>query len=142
MPVRDAVSAGGVVARTSPDGTAEVILCGRRAEKLWALPKGTPDPNEPIEQTALREVREETGLEVEAIEKLGTIDYWFVLRGIRIHKLVHHWLMRAVGGDTADHDHEYDQVEWVPIDIALERVTYDNERKIVREAARRLGVEP
>jgi 8-oxo-dGTP pyrophosphatase MutT (NUDIX family) len=142
MPVRDAVSAGGVVARATPGAGAEVVLCGRRAEKLWALPKGTPDGNEPIEQTALREVREETGLDVEAVEKLGTIDYWFVMRGYRVHKLVHHWLMRPVGGDVADHDHEYDEVEWVPIEVALERVTYDNERKIVREAARRLGVEP
>ena len=142
MPVRDAVSAGGVVARVDPSAGAQVVLCGRRAEKLWALPKGTPDGAEPIEQTALREVREETGLDVEAVEKLGTIDYWFVLKGFRIHKLVHHWLMRPVGGDVSHHDHEYDDVAWFPIEDAIRKVTYENERNIVREAARRLGFEP
>ena len=142
MPVREAVSAGGVVARLDASGAPEVVLCGRRSEKLWALPKGTPDGGEPIEQTALREVREETGLDVEALEKLGTIEYWFVLKGFRIHKRVHHWLMRPVGGDVAEHDHEYDDVAWFGIDDALQRITYENERKIVREAARRLGFEP
>jgi 8-oxo-dGTP pyrophosphatase MutT (NUDIX family) len=139
MPIRDAVSAGGVVARTSHDGVPQVVLCGRRAEKLWGLPKGTPDDGEGLEETALREVREETGLLVEAVEKLGTIDYWFVMRGFRIHKLVHHWLMRPVGGDVADHDHEYDDVDWFPIDVALDRITYDNERKVLVEAGKRLG---
>jgi len=138
MPVADAVSAGGVVAREGARGP-EVVLCGRRSEKLWALPKGTPDPGEPIEAAAVREVREETGLEVEPVEKLGTIDYWFVQQGVRVHKYVHHWLFRAVGGDVAHHDHEFDDVEWVPLDEALDRLTYENERKVLREAARKLG---
>ena len=93
-------SAGGVVARVR-EGRPEVVLCGRSGERLWALPKGTPDPGEEIEETAIREVQEETGLTVEPIEKLGTIDYWFVLKGFRVHKVVHHWLMRPVGGDVA-----------------------------------------
>jgi 8-oxo-dGTP pyrophosphatase MutT (NUDIX family) len=139
MPIKDAVSAGGVVARTTAGGVPEVVLCGRRAEKLWGLPKGTPDDAERLEETALREVREETGLQVEVVEKLGTIDYWFVMRGFRIHKLVHHWLMRPVGGDVADHDHEYDDVDWFPIDVALDRITYENERRILVEAGKRLG---
>ena len=73
MPIRDAVSAGGVVARLDTSGAPEVVLCGRRSEKLWVLPKGTPDGGEPIEQTALREVREETGLEIKLVRLLCTM---------------------------------------------------------------------
>jgi 8-oxo-dGTP pyrophosphatase MutT (NUDIX family) len=139
-PIRDAVSAGGVIARANPDGEPSVVLCGRRSERLWGLPKGMPDAGEDLLQAALREVREETGLDVEPLEKLGTIDYWFVQDGFRIHKVVHHWLMRATGGDTSLHDHEYDDVEWLPLDEAMNRISYANERKILAEAARRLGV--
>lgn len=139
QPVKDAVSAGGVLWRRQGD-QVEIVLCGRVAEKIWGLPKGTPDDGETIEQTALREVREETGLHPDLGDRLGTIEYWFSSSGIRYHKFVHHWLMEPIGGDLADHDHEFDAVEWVPIGPAIARLTYENERKIVREAAKRLGV--
>lgn len=140
LPVKDAVSAGGVVWRKGDKGI-EVVICGRRAERHWGLPKGTPDPGETMEETALREVREETGLEVKAGEQLGSIEYWFTSGGVRYHKFVHHWLMEPIGGDVADHDHEYDDVEWMPLDEAYHLLSYDNERKILREAAQRLGVD-
>ena len=140
LPVKDAVSAGGVVWRRGDDGI-EVVVCGRRAEQHWGLPKGTPDDGETMEQTALREVREETGLEVEAGEQLGSIEYWFTSGGVRYHKHVHHWLMQPTGGDVANHDHEYDDVEWVSLHEALHLLSYDNERRILREAARVLGQE-
>ena len=140
LPVKDAVSAGGVVWRRTDAGEVEIVLCGRRAEKIWGLPKGTPDAGETIEETALREVREETGILPGLGEQLGTIEYWFSSGGFRYHKFVHHWLMEPRGGDVADHDHEFDAVEWVPILPAIERLTYENEKKIAREAARRLGV--
>jgi 8-oxo-dGTP pyrophosphatase MutT (NUDIX family) len=136
--VRDAVSAGGVVWRQG-DGGVEVVLCGRKAEGIWVLPKGTPDTGESLEATALREVAEETGLQVRAIRPLTTIDYWFASGGVRFHKRVHHWLMEATGGDTAMHDHEFDVVEWVGIEEAQARLTYDNERRVVAEAARVLA---
>lgn len=140
-PVRDAVSAGGVVWRRRPDGAVEIVLCGRTNEGLWCLPKGTPDRGESVEQAALREVREETGLEVARGEKLGIIRYWFTAGGVRFRKRVHHWLFQQTGGDMSDHDHEFDAVRWAPIAEAHRLVKYENERAIIAEAARRLEVD-
>lgn len=139
LPVQDALSAGGVVWRRT-NGTVEVVLCGSRAGRAWMLPKGTPDPGETIEQTAIREVREETGLEVTLGEPLGAISYWFTFGGVRYHKQVFHWLMEPTGGDTANHDHEFDDVCWMPVAEAHRLVMYENQRGVIAEAARRLGV--
>lgn len=139
LPIKDAVSAGGVVWRKPPEGQVEIVLCGRPADRLWVLPKGTPDDGESISETALREVREETGLDVRQGESLGAIEYWFTSGGFRYHKFVHHWLMEPIGGDLADHDHEFDDVRWVRLTEALRMLSYENERKVVREAARLLG---
>mgnify|MGYP001249982871 CR=1 FL=1 len=87
----------------------------------------------------LQEVREETGLQVRLGEQLSTIEYWFTANGIRYHKRVHHWLMEPVGGDVADHDHEFDEVRWLDAAEAYETLTYDGERGLVAEAARKLG---
>jgi 8-oxo-dGTP pyrophosphatase MutT (NUDIX family) len=136
--VKDAVSAGGVVWRRARNGTIEVVLCGRHADHIWVLPKGTPDPDEPIEATALREVQEETGLLVRAGPRLPSINYWFVADGVRYHKHVHHWLMEPVGGDTANHDAEFDEVAWASLEDARGLLSYANERRVLEEAARLL----
>ena len=137
MPVERAVSAGGVVWREGAAG-AEVVICGRDSDGVWGLPKGTPDEGESLEQAALREVSEETGLKVEIVKKVGVVDYWFAANGIRYHKWVHHYLMRSTGGSTANHDSEYDQVEWVPVDEALRVLTFRNDKEMVRRAMSRL----
>jgi 8-oxo-dGTP pyrophosphatase MutT (NUDIX family) len=134
--VEEAVSAGGVVFRTGEHGR-EIVLCGREREGLWALPKGTPKRGESIEETALREVSEETGLGVEIAGDLGTIEYVFSrpAQGVRFEKTVHHFLMRPTGaGRVEDHDHEYDRVEWFGADEALRVMTHRNEAAIVRRA--------
>ncbi|OAI39935.1 hypothetical protein AYO38_01165 [bacterium SCGC AG-212-C10] len=139
LPVRDAVSAGGVVWRRDHAGHVEFVLCGRTAERTWVLPKGTPDAGETLAQTALREVREETGLEVEIGDQLPTIDYWFVAGGYRFHKYVHHWLMTPSGGNTDDHDAEFDEVRWMPAGEAYRALSYENERRVLSRAASTLG---
>jgi 8-oxo-dGTP pyrophosphatase MutT (NUDIX family) len=132
MSVRD-VSAGGVAFRHGPDGI-EVVLVGRYDPERWVLPKGTPNRGESMEQTAAREVVEETGIQVRLIRPLQDIQYWFVLHGVRHYKTVHFYLMEAVGGDTSLHDNEYDVAEWFPIAEAERRLAFANERLVVTKA--------
>lgn len=149
-----AYSAGGVVFRLVPlrstnensyaayteeaeDGgerVVEVALVGRSHAGIWTLPKGTPQPGETIEQVAVREVQEETGLVVRLIAYIGSISYSFVRDQIRYQKQVRHFLLEAIGGDTRLHDHEYDLVEWFPISEACRRLTYQNEVNILYQA--------
>ncbi|OGN82056.1 MAG: hypothetical protein A3G84_01395 [Chloroflexi bacterium RIFCSPLOWO2_12_FULL_71_12] len=135
--MREAVAAGGVVLRGGEHGP-EVVLAGRQG--MWVLPKGTPNGEEPIEECAMREVREETGLDVRIVRPIGEIEYWFALPRRRVHKIVHFFLMEALGGDTSRHDHEYDEVRWVPVEDARRMLTFDTyremlERALVAEAA-------
>jgi 8-oxo-dGTP pyrophosphatase MutT (NUDIX family) len=137
--VRD-VSAGGVVYRRADENApVEVVLVGRIRPKRWALPKGTPVVGETLEGTAVREVGEETGLLVRIERPLDQIHYWFVWGGVRHSKTVHFYLMQMTGGDTANHDGEYDVVEWFPIGEALRRLSYPNEARIVDKAQQVLG---
>jgi 8-oxo-dGTP pyrophosphatase MutT (NUDIX family) len=128
-----AESAGGVVLRGQP-GSFEVVLVGRTEPGTWALPKGTPKPNETREQTALRETREETGLDARIVEPIDSITYWFVLRRTRVCKTVYYYLMVPTGGDTSRHDPEYDRVAWFPVQRALAVMSYPNEAEMVRRA--------
>jgi len=129
-----ATSAGGVVHRVI-DGRIQVVLAHRRRPPLWALPKGTPDSGETIEETAIRETREETGIEVEIERPLSSITYFFVRGSTRFHKTVHFFLMRAVGGSTDAHDAEFDEVRWMDLHEALAVMTHATERSVVEEAA-------
>jgi 8-oxo-dGTP pyrophosphatase MutT (NUDIX family) len=104
----------------------------------WTLPKGTPDPGESVEETALREVGEETGLEVRILEPLPSIEYDFVQGGTRIHKTVHYFLMEPTGGDLARHDAEFERVRWVPFDEAGGLLSFPTERELVATAAERI----
>jgi ADP-ribose pyrophosphatase YjhB (NUDIX family) len=132
------VSAGGVLYRPADPERYQVALVGRSAQGTWGLPKGTPSEGESIEQTALREVTEETGIKPKLVAPLGSIQYYFVARNTRFHKVVHFYLMEAVGGDVSQHDHEYDLVEWFDLDEAVERLSYPNEVEMVRMARARL----
>jgi 8-oxo-dGTP pyrophosphatase MutT (NUDIX family) len=128
-----ATSAGGVVHR-AVDGAVQVLLVHRRAPVLWALPKGTPDAGETLEETAMRETREETGVDVAVESSLGSIRYFFVRGTTRFHKTVHFFLMRPIGGALELHDEEFDEVRWTPIEEALALMNHATERSVVERA--------
>ena len=119
--------------RWGPAGP-EVVVCGRDSDGVWGLPKGTPDTGESLEEAAVREVSEETGLQVKIVDKIGVVEYWFAREGVRYHKWVHHYLMEAIGGNTEDHDFEYDRVEWLPVEAALKTLSFKNEVEMVAKA--------
>jgi len=131
-----AMSAGGIVIRLA-QGRHELVLGLRRLDRdreTWTLPKGTPKAGETVEQTALREVAEETGLAVRIVEPVGDIDYFFIQDHVRIHKTVHYYLMLPDGGDMAGHDHEFDEVAWIPLEEAGALMRHETERQIVARA--------
>nr|WP_123935757.1 NUDIX hydrolase [Corynebacterium gerontici] len=147
MPTRDETSAGGLLV----SGLAEAVdaqgnvalskiyvaLIGRldrRGRILWSMPKGHVEPGEDKAATAEREVWEETGVHGEVFAELGVIDYWFVSEGVRIHKTVHHHLLRFVDGDLNDEDPEVTEVAWIPANKLTEHFAYADERKLARVA--------
>ena len=137
-PTRQAVSAGGLVVDERDDGAWVLLIARRNAagQLQWTLPKGGIEEGEDHETAAVREVAEETGLHCRIEDKLGVVDYWFVWREdrVRYHKFVHYYRMTAVGGDLADRDDEAEDVRWLPLERALERMAHPNERDLVRAA--------
>jgi 8-oxo-dGTP pyrophosphatase MutT (NUDIX family) len=135
-----ATSAGGIVVRDVGD-RREFVVGRRRRDRAvtWTLPKGTPEAGESREQTALREVGEETGLAVRIVRPIGDISYSFVRDGTRYTKTVHYYLMEATGGDLDDHDHEFELVRWLPFEEAATTLTFETERDLVARTAADLG---
>ena len=135
-----ATSAGGIVVRFQ-DAVPQFVAGRRRRERdgaAWTLPKGTPISGETLEQTAVREVGEETGLKVRIVSSLDAIKYTFVQRGTRIHKTVHYFLMEPIGGSLEDHDHEFEEVRWISFQDAPALLSFETERSLVGLAAGRL----
>ena len=137
VPTRTQVSAGGIVFRRVA-GEIEIAVIGVAAgdEQRWQLPKGIVGSDEVAEETALREVQEETGLTAQLIGPLDTIEYWYYGSGgrVRFHKYVHFFLMRFESGSTADHDHEVTEARWVSLADAKEMLTFKGERELVPQA--------
>ena len=137
---RTEVSAGGVVYRREPDGV-EVVLAARRTRRgdlAWGLAKGGIEVDESPQEAAVREVREETGIEAEIEASLGETRYFYVWEDVRIRKTVHFFLMRATGGDPGDRDDEMEDVQWFPLERALKRAAYRGEREVLGRAAEML----
>ncbi len=131
-------SAGGVVLDPAADPPACVVIVPTRraadGAKVTALPKGHPDAGEEPDAAALREVREETGLEAVVLEQLGDVRYVYQRGGRRIAKVVRFYLMEATGGSFEDHDHEVEVVRWVPLEEAARILSYPGEREMVQRA--------
>jgi 8-oxo-dGTP pyrophosphatase MutT (NUDIX family) len=119
--------------RTSGAAGALIGRLDRRGRVLWSLPKGHVEPGETTEQAAAREVAEETGISGSVIAPLGTIDFWFVADGARIHKTVHHFVLIATGGELSDADVEVHEVAWVPLADIPDRLFYPDERALVEK---------
>jgi 8-oxo-dGTP pyrophosphatase MutT (NUDIX family) len=132
-----ATSSGGIVIRFVSEAPQLVVGRRRRSRDgvTWTLPKGTPNPGETRQDTALREVREETGLHVSIVRPFDDIAYTFVQRQTRIDKTVHYFLMVPTGGDLDLHDHEFDEVRWIGFDEAATLLTFETERTLVARAA-------
>jgi 8-oxo-dGTP pyrophosphatase MutT (NUDIX family) len=132
-------SAGGLVIRNMRGRPHLAVV--RVRDQILALPKGHPENGESSEAAALREVREETGLEATPVEKLGDIHYWYARDGDRVLKVVSFFLFRYRSGRLEDHDHEAEEALWIPLEEAPERLAYRSEKEIAGTALSRLAQE-
>ncbi|MDO4912962.1 MAG: NUDIX domain-containing protein [Bifidobacteriaceae bacterium] len=140
LPLVREYSAGGLVFDEN-NYVAIIARHSRSGHLEWCLPKGHIEAGEMPQETAVREIREETGIIGEIIEPIATIDYWFTGSSQRVHKLVHHFALRKIGGSLSvegDPDHEAEDAIWVKFDDLYDVLTYPNERKIVSMYARKL----
>ena len=137
IPTLEQVSAGGVAFRDDGNGL-EVAVVAVRPSRRWQLPKGLIDAGETEEQAALREVREEAGIDCALLEKIETNEYWYqaTVKGerVRFHKFVHFFLLKYLAGDVADHDREIDEARFVPIDEAVAMLAFKSEKELVKKA--------
>jgi len=135
--IKTHISSGGVIYRINPENKIEVLLLHQRVSKKWHLPKGTQEQGEDLEQTALREVREETGYEVEIEKYLGKLSS---VKENGTPKITHYFLMKAVNGNSngrSDEDkNKYDKVEWIEIERAKkllkEFTEFEREEEVIK----------
>jgi 8-oxo-dGTP pyrophosphatase MutT (NUDIX family) len=130
-------SAGGLVVRNMSGRPFLAVV--RVREQILALPKGHPEKAESAQEAALREVREETGLEAAPVEKLGDIRYWYARGGERVFKIVSFFLLRYRAGRLDDHDHEVEEALWIPLEEAPARLAYRGEKEMAKTALSRLA---
>jgi 8-oxo-dGTP pyrophosphatase MutT (NUDIX family) len=122
------------------DDECVVIVPTRPAangSKVLALPKGHPEQGESAEDAALREVREEAGVEARLVAPLGEVRYWYTRGGRRIAKVVSFFLLAYVSGEVEDHDFEVEQASWMPLENAARELTYAGEREMALRALSR-----
>ena len=130
MSTEHEVSYGGVVVR----GRDVIVIVPRGRRRVLGLPKGGAHAGETPQETAAREVREETGIVATVRDRLGQVEYSYRRGGRRIDKTVHFYLCLFEDGDTADHDHEVDDARWMPLREARRRLSYPGERAMIERA--------
>lgn len=134
---KDQISAGGVAFRRA-GGVLQMVIVSVRPSLRWQLPKGIVDPGETPEFTAVREVREEAGVETDLLRLIDTIEYWYQRvqygKRIRYHKFVHFYLLEYRSGDVANHDHEIAESRWVSFEEAIELLEFKSERSVAEKA--------
>jgi 8-oxo-dGTP pyrophosphatase MutT (NUDIX family) len=134
---KDQISAGGIAFRRM-EAELQMVIVSVKPSLRWQLPKGIVDPGETPEFTAVREVREEAGVETELLRLIETIEYWYqrVQNGqrIRYHKFVHFYLLEYQSGNVADHDDEIEEARWVSFEQALETLAFKSERSVVEKS--------
>ena len=138
---RDEHSSGGAVIAVR-DGQPHVALIATRNKTRWGLPKGAVSEGETSEAAALREVREETGIEAKIVRLLDTIEYFFRAGDTLIHKRVDFYLMEYVAGELEPQLSEVDDVQWVELSSSLKRASFDSERKLLEMALQEMGSSP
>ncbi|HKR63050.1 MAG TPA: NUDIX hydrolase [Thermoanaerobaculia bacterium] len=135
---RNEHSSGGAVIAVR-EGKPHVALIATRGRTRWGLPKGAVSQGETSEAAALREVREETGIEARIVRPLDTIEYFFRVGDTLIHKRVDFYLMDYVAGELEPQLSEVDDVEWVELTSALQRASFDSERKLLEMAVKQVS---
>lgn len=142
VPTKLQFSAGGVAYRKHR-GKIDVALISVGKDNRWQLPKGIVDKGESTEAAALREVREEAGVDAEMIDRIDRVEYWYVSKEqghpVRYHKFVYFYLLKYKSGDVADHDDEVNEARWVNIDEAITMLAFANEKKIMAKAKEMIG---
>ena len=140
----DQISAGGVAFRWK-GSEPEIVIVSVKPKLRWQLPKGIVDPGESPEVTAVREVKEEGGIETERLALIETIEYWYRSmkngKPVRFHKFVHFYLLEYKGGDVSNHDHEVEESRWVSFDEAMERLAFKSEQEVVEKARQMIAAQ-
>jgi len=130
-------SAGGVVYRRKGE-TVEIVIISVGAQNRWQLPKGLIDKGETSAEAALREVREEAGIEAEIVELIDKVEYWYYSKRsgkrIRFHKYVYFYLLKYRSGNTEDHDREVNEARWVDVDTGRTMLAFKGEKEVVSRA--------
>jgi 8-oxo-dGTP diphosphatase len=130
-------SAGGIVTKKSEIRNQKseilVLVCQHSQHHGWVFPKGLIGDhveNENKEDTAIREVEEETGVRGKIVKPLTPVEYWYSFENEKIHKTVYYFLMDFVGGDITMHDMEMENVEWLKPNEVEKRLTYESDKKV------------
>jgi 8-oxo-dGTP diphosphatase len=140
-------SAGGVVFRSIPStgsgSNIEILVSQHSFHHGWVFPKGLigdkeENKHQTKEETAVREVKEETGIDAEIVEAVAPVTYWYAFEGEKRKKTVYYFVMKHLGGNFEDRDTEMEAVEWVPIDRVMEKLTYPSDKKVWTEAREKI----